>query len=190
MELIQSFTWRRFIIGLPTNALNKIFMRLYEDVDTSNYMVSLQKSMIKKKSSQRFPRDKEIIATLKEKDVYSIQTKNRNYFLERLENFQNNEPVKIDGNPNITIEHIFPQTPDAKWRINLGESQYNIMKEKYLNTIANLTLSGNNGKLSNKQFVEKRDMNEDNKEQGYCLVCGAEGGKSATSATSGTGATG
>jgi len=39
MELIQSFTWRRFIVGLPTNALNKIFMRLYEDVDTSNYMI-------------------------------------------------------------------------------------------------------------------------------------------------------
>ncbi len=29
LELIQSFTWRRFILGLPTNALNKIFMNLY-----------------------------------------------------------------------------------------------------------------------------------------------------------------
>lgn len=29
LKLIQSFTWRRFIVGLPTNALNKIFMTLY-----------------------------------------------------------------------------------------------------------------------------------------------------------------
>lgn len=26
LELVQSFTWRRFILGLPTNALNKIYM--------------------------------------------------------------------------------------------------------------------------------------------------------------------
>jgi hypothetical protein len=36
-----------------------------------------------------------------------------------------------------------------------------------LNTVGNLTLSGNNGKLSNKPFVEKRDMNIDSGEQGY-----------------------
>jgi hypothetical protein len=41
-ELIQSFTWRRFILGLGTNALNKIFMRLYEDVDETNYYLMLR----------------------------------------------------------------------------------------------------------------------------------------------------
>ena len=29
LNLVQTFTWRRFILGLPTNALNKIFMGLY-----------------------------------------------------------------------------------------------------------------------------------------------------------------
>lgn len=167
LELIQSFTWRRFVLGLPTNALNKIFMRLYEDIETSDYVSSLQKSLIKKKSSQRFPRDKEVISTLKERDMYGIQTKNRSYFLERLENFENREFVKIDDNPDITIEHIFPQNPEPKWKVQLGEEQFTQIKEKYLNTIANLTLSGNNGKLGNKYFTEKRDMNEEGKEQGY-----------------------
>lgn len=142
-------------------------MRLYEDIDTSDYVASLQKALLKKKSSQRFPRDKEVIATLKARDMYGIQTKNRTYFLEKLENFENRETVKIEGNPDITVEHIFPQNPDPKWKISLGEEQYNLIKEKYLNTIANLTLSGNNGKLSNKYFVEKRDMNIEEKEQGY-----------------------
>ena len=43
LDLIQSFTWRRFILSLPTNALNKIFMSLYDKVDTSNYLFSIQK---------------------------------------------------------------------------------------------------------------------------------------------------
>lgn len=167
MELLQSFTWRRSVIGLPTNALNKIFMRLYEDIEKSDYITSFQKSLIKKKSTQRFPRDKEVISILKEKDMYSIHAKNRNYFLERLENFENREPVKVDGNPDITVEHIFPQNPEPKWKVQLGEEQFNQMKEKYLNTIANLTLSGNNGQLSNKYFTDKRDMNNEGKQQGY-----------------------
>lgn len=167
LELLQSFTWRRFVIGLPTNSLNKIFMRLYEDIDSSDYVFSLQRTLLKKKSSQRFPRDGEVIATLKDRDMYGIQTKNRAYFFEKLENYENREPVKIEGNPDITVEHIFPQNPDPKWKIELKDEQYNLIKEKYLNTIANLTLSGNNGKLSNKFFTDKRDLNTDGKEQGY-----------------------
>lgn len=160
LELVQSFSWRRFVVGLPTNALNKIFMRLYEDVDNSNYLASIQKSLIKKKSTQRFPKNSEIIEILKEKDFYGIQSRNRMYLLERLENYENKEFVSISGNPEITVEHIFPQNPDSKWKYDLGEDQYNEFREKYLNTLANLTLSGNNGSLGNKPFLVKRDLPE------------------------------
>ena len=64
----------------------------------------------------------------------------------------------IDGNQDITIEHIFPQNPDPKWKIELGNEEYNFIKENYLNKIGNLTLSVNNGKLGNKPFLEKRDL--------------------------------
>ena len=84
MELIQSFTWRRFILGLPTNALNKIFMRLYEDVDPQNYLASIKLTLLRKKGSQRFPRNTEVVNALREKDMYGIKPKNRVYFLERL----------------------------------------------------------------------------------------------------------
>ena len=33
--------------------------------------------------------------------------------------------------------------------------------------MGNLTLSGNNGRLGNKTFLDKRDMNESGGEQGY-----------------------
>lgn len=167
LSLVQSFTFRRFILGLPTNALNKIFMTLYDKVEHENYLVSIQKSLMQRSGVQRFPKNTETINALKEKDVYNIKPKNRTYLLERIENFQNLEPVIIEGNSDITIEHIFPQNPDPKWKIELGADEYNFIKENYLNTIGNLTLSGNNGKLGNKPFADKQVMNVDGKEQGY-----------------------
>ncbi|WP_204105783.1 MULTISPECIES: DUF262 domain-containing protein [Spirulina sp. CCY15215] len=167
LEIIQSFTWRRFIIGLPPSALNQIFMRLYEDVNHENYLPSIQFALTKKKGSQIFPRDTEVLHALKEKNMYDVQSKNRIYFLKRLENYENKEPVKIEDNDSLTIEHIFPQNPDPQWKIDLGKEEYNLIRENYVNTIANLTLSGNNGKLGNKPFLIKRDMNIDGKEQGY-----------------------
>ncbi len=167
LSTIQSFTFRRFILGLPTNALNKIFMGLYDKIEPNNYLFSIQKSLLQRSGVQRFPRNTETVNALKEKDVYNIKPKNRTYLFERLENFQNNEPVTIESNSDITIEHIFPQNPDPKWKIELGADEYNLIKENYLNTIGNLTLSGNNGKLGNKPFLDKKVMNLDGKEQGY-----------------------
>lgn len=157
LELIQSFTWRRFILGLPTNALNKIFMSLYDKVETNTYLFSIQKSLLKRTGVQRYPKNTEVIDALKIKDVYNIKSKNRTYLLERLENYENREPVLIEGNPDITIEHIFPQNPDPQWK-KLGNDEYVFIKKSYLNTIGNLTLSGNNGKLGNKPFLDKRNL--------------------------------
>ena len=158
LELVQNFTWRRFMLGLPTNALNKIFMNLYDKVDPSNYLYSIQKTLMQRPGVQRFPKDKEVSDALRIKDLYNIKSKNRIYLLERIENHNNHEPVTIEGNERITTEHIFPQNPDPKWRLELGEENYKTIKDNYLNTLANLTLSGNNGKLGNKYFVEKRDL--------------------------------
>jgi len=168
LKLVQSYTWRRFIVGFGTEGRNKIFMTLYDKVKGGdNYLFQVEEALVNLKGKSRFPRNKEVIEALKLKDVYNIQSKNRTYLLERLENHKNREPVIIETNPDITIEHIFPQNPDPKWRIELGQGEYDFIKENYLNTLGNLTLSGNNGKLGNKPFVDKRDMNTDGKEQGY-----------------------
>ena len=167
LELIQSYTWRRFMLGIGTEGRNKIFMSLYDKVEKENYLSSIQKSLLQRSGVQKFPKNAETLEALKTKDLYNIKSKNRIYLLERLENYKNKEYVLIEGNENITIEHIFPQNPDAKWKVELGNEQYNFIKDNYLNTIGNLTLSGNNGELGNKSFIEKRDKNKDNKEQGY-----------------------
>ena len=166
LKLIQSFTWRRFVVGLPTNALNKIFMALYSDIDHEDYYESLAVSLAKKKGSSRFPTNQDIETSLKEKDLYNIQSKNRNYMFEMLENYNNREYVDT-ANEKITIEHIFPRNPNEDWQDILSNYELNDFKDKYLNTIGNLTLSGNNGALSNKGFKEKKNMNINGGEQGY-----------------------
>lgn len=118
LEIIQSYVWRRFICNLPSNALDKVFLNLYKDVDSANYITSIQYSLLRKQGRQRFPNDDVVVCELKVKDVYNIESKNKYYFLKRLENYNNNEPVQIEGNDNITVEHIFPQNPDIKWKVN------------------------------------------------------------------------
>ena len=166
LKLIQSYTWRRFIVGLPTNALNKVFMTLYAEIDTEDYYESLVLALYKKRGSGKFPNNQDVKTALKDKDLYNIQTKNKNYFFELLENFNNKEYVDT-GNSNISIEHIFPQNPNPEWSEQLNNEEFFMFKERYLNTITNLTLSGNNTALSNRPFSAKKSMNKNEGEQGY-----------------------
>jgi uncharacterized protein with ParB-like and HNH nuclease domain len=166
LKLIQSYSWRRFIVGLPSNALNKIFMTLYAEVEEEDYFESIAKALVKKKGSAKFPTNEEIQSALKDKDLYNIQPKNRNYLFEMLENHNNREYVNTNQE-DITIEHIFPQNPSEDWAKEISNEDYQLFKDKYLNSIANLTLSGNNGALGNKTFREKKFMNYNGNEQGY-----------------------
>jgi uncharacterized protein with ParB-like and HNH nuclease domain len=167
LELVQSYVWRRFIVGLPSHALNKVFMGLYNKIENhTNYLYFVQKALLERRGNQRFPEDKEIEEELKIRDVYNVSPKSRtDYFLERLENYNNREPVLL--NDDITVEHIFPRNPDSDWKDELSDQEYNDIHANYLHTIGNLTLSGNNGALSNKAFIKKRDMNVDDGRQGY-----------------------
>ncbi|MDP3354057.1 MAG: HNH endonuclease family protein, partial [Flavobacteriaceae bacterium] len=141
-------------------------MTLYSEVDTEEYYDSIAKTLLKKKGSAKFPTNEDLKTALRDKDLYNTQPKNRNYLFEMLENYNNREYVNTN-NENITIEHIFPRNPNEDWNSDLSSDEYFLFKEKHLNTIGNLTLSGNNGALSNKSFLAKKEMNNDGKEQGY-----------------------
>ena len=141
-------------------------MTLYTGVDVDEYFDSVAKALIKKKGSAKFPTNQDIRSALKDKDLYNTQSKNRNYLFELLENHNNREHVDT-SREDITIEHIFPQNPHKDWEQDITSEEYFIFREKYLNTVANLTLSGNNGSLGNKTFQSKKMMNHLEGEQGY-----------------------
>lgn len=166
IELIESFVFRRFICDKPTNAMNKIFMRLYKQINKNNYTKSLEEYLCGLEFSLKFPKDDEVISKFKEKNIYeSINTKRKMYLFNKLE--QGLGKVVVDfSKTDLTIEHIFPQNPVVEWRKYLTDEEYNFA-ENNLHKISNLTLSANNGELGNKTFKEKKYMNVNGGKQGY-----------------------
>lgn len=171
LTIIVDFVFRRLICEVPTNALNKIFMVMGREIkkynDFKEYYVEVFKYIItRKKLTQRFPDDEEFGLKIIQKDIYNFKSKNKLFLLEQLENFDNKERVDVENlisNNTLTIEHIMPQKLTPIWRESLG-SNYEIIQEKYLHTLGNITLTGYNSNLSNKSFCDKRDMKKGFKE--------------------------
>ncbi len=156
LQLLESFVIRRLICGAPTNSLSKVILSLIKELDKSDYVGSIERILVSKKTVQRFPRNDEFKNEFLIKDIYNLQKKNRRFILDKLENYENKEILNID---EFTIEHIMPQTTKLsdKWVKALGDNWKEI-HSKYLHTIGNLTLTRYNSEMSSKFFTEKRDM--------------------------------
>ena len=152
--LVESYVFRRSICDIPTNSLNKTFANLVNEKDEESYFESIKAAFSLKESYRRFPSDQEFKAQFILKNVYN--TKIRKYLLDKLENNGRKELVNVE---DYTIEHIMPQNknPSQEWRDELGNNWKEI-HDKYLHTIGNLTLTGYNPELSDKPFLEKRNM--------------------------------
>ncbi|GAA8509681.1 DUF262 and DUF1524 domain-containing protein [Helicobacter pylori] len=150
--LTESYICRRTVCGLGTNSLNKVFPFVTKKINKDQYLESIKVHFGYLTEKQRFPNNDEFKEHFITIDFYHFQK--REYFLERLENFDTKEPVDTQ---ECTIEHIMPQTLTEEWERDLG-GNFQAIHEKYLNTIGNLTLTGYNQEYSNNSFQEKRDM--------------------------------
>ncbi|WQS96844.1 DUF262 and DUF1524 domain-containing protein [Helicobacter pylori] len=150
--LTESYLCRRAVCGLGTNSLNKVFPSFTKHIQKDEYFKSLKVHFGYLTEKQRFPNNDEFKEHFITIDFYHFQK--REYFLERLENFERKERVYAH---EYTTEHIMPQTLKEEWERDLGEN-FKAIHEKYLHTIGNLTLTGYNEKYSNNSFQEKRDM--------------------------------
>ncbi len=150
--LTESYICRRAVCGIPSNGLNKFFPSFTKKIDKKQYLKSVEEHFGSLTGNQKFPNDFEFKDSFITIDFYHF--KKKEYFLERLENFDTKEPVNTQ---ECTTEHIMPQTLNLEWKRDLGEN-FQAIHDKYLHTIGNLTLTGYNEKYSNNSFQEKRDM--------------------------------
>ncbi len=150
--LTESYICRRAVCGLGTNSLNKVFLSFTKHIQKDEYFKSLKVHFGYLTEKQRFPNNDEFKKLFITIDFYSF--KKKEYFFERLENFDTKEPVNTK---ECTIEHIMPKTLNLEWKRDLGEN-FQAIHDKYLHTIGNLTLTGYNTEYSNRSFQEKRDM--------------------------------
>jgi len=154
LRLVESYVFRRNICSIPTNSLNKTFATFMKSVDQMRYLESVKAQFILLPSYRRFPNDIEFRKELQTRDVYNIPR--RSYWFKRIENYDRKEQVEVD---QYTIEHIMPQNPNLsdEWKAELG-LEWERIKETWLHTIGNLTLTGYNSEYSDKPFIVKRDM--------------------------------
>lgn len=174
--LTEKYLFRRFVCDLPTNALNKIFLMLHKDVvrydgTEAEYVAKLKYALLSKKEKARFPDDAEFSEMFSTRPVYQMNSKNKIYILERLENFGSEEDKDVyrhfeDG--DYSIEHIMPQHLTPAWTKDLGDD-YHAIHEQWLHRIANLTLTAYNSKYSNSTFAEKKQMKNGFLESGIRL---------------------
>lgn len=154
IRLTESYVFRRSIVEIPTNSLNKTFAELTKKLDKNNYLESIKAQFLLMPSYRRFPSDNEFERSIQSKNLYNIYS--RAYWLRRMENFGRKEPIVVE---NYTIEHLMPQNPNLsdEWQEELGENWQQVQSQ-YLHTLGNLTLTGYNSELSDRPFAEKRDM--------------------------------
>ncbi|RVY23417.1 DUF262 and DUF1524 domain-containing protein [Helicobacter pylori] len=167
--LIESYICRRAVCGLGPNGLNKIFASFTKKINKDQYLESIKAHFGYLTEKQRFPKNDEFKDCFITINFYKFQK--RDYFFERLENFDTKEPVNTQ---ECTIEHIMPQTLTEEWKRDLG-GNFQAIHDKYLHTIGNLTLTGYNEKYSNNSFQEKRDMEKGFKQSPLRLNQGLRG---------------
>lgn len=130
IALIESYICRRAVCGLGTNSLNKVFPSFTKHIQKDEYFKSLKAYFGSLTNNQRFPNNDEFRNLFITIDFYKF--KKREYFFERLENFDREERVYTH---EYTIEHIMPQklTEEEEWKKDLGEN-FQEIHDKYLHT--------------------------------------------------------
>ncbi|MGD0819230.1 MAG: DUF262 domain-containing protein [Desulfomonilia bacterium] len=154
VRLIEAYVFRRAICNIPTNSLNKTFATFTKVLKKDRYLESIQAHLLLLPSYRRFPNDEEFKRELQVRDLYNFRS--RSYWLRRLENHGRKERVEVD---EYTIEHILPQNENLSkvWKEALG-AEWERIRETWLHTLGNLTLTGYNSEYSDRPFIEKRDM--------------------------------
>ena len=162
LNLLLSYSVRRLICEVGSNSLRGLYKTLYSRVfirgeNKDHYYDAIVSFLLQLTSKDAIPSDADFMLALKERNLYRKNALCK-YLLTRVEN-QGKEYVITD---NLTIEHIMPQNKNLStaWQKMLGDD-WEVVRDRYLHTLGNLTLTGYNSELGDKPFQEKKEMLED-----------------------------
>ncbi|WQT09529.1 DUF262 domain-containing protein [Helicobacter pylori] len=154
LQILISYYVRRSVCGDPTGALNKVLYILYRQLENVS-ADALKQYLGKSVGQEAFPNDDKIKVAFLVRNAYAANQVCKFILLE-IEKLSNAEPPKEE---NLEVEHFYPKTPTQEWRDRVGD--YFTFEQDYLNNFGNLTLSGQNQKLSNKSYDEKIALMEE-----------------------------
>lgn len=133
LKTIENYLIRRFVCGIPTNQLNKIFPSLIPNLE-SKYPDDIMNGVKSVLQTKGYPKNPEFKQRIIESKLYGsgdrgVKTK---LILESIEEyFGHKEQVPFD---DLTIEHIMPQTLSEWWQNYLGDD-WELTYDLYLHNI-------------------------------------------------------
>lgn len=154
LQILISYFVRRSVCGEPTGALNKVLYPLYKQLGENVSADALKRYLGKSVGQMVFPNDDRIKAAFATRIAPAVNV--CKFILLEIEKLSNAEQPKEE---DLEVEHFYPKTPTQEWRDRVGD--YFTFEQDYLNNFGNLTLSGQNQKLSNKSYEEKIALMEE-----------------------------
>lgn len=154
---LKKWYLRRHITNYPgTNILDSLNVSLIDKLegmpDTSTWPEALLNELT---LGDFYAEDEVLLKSLKQMDVYNSSVDKSLLFL--LENFERDDrenSIKFDST-QITIEHIYPQTPKKHEWPDFEDLDKDDLRIKH--ALGNLTLTGYNSQLSNRDFLSKKN---------------------------------
>jgi len=157
LRVLENFMVRRYIVGEPTNYLNKMFPTLWREISPARVVDTLTKVIVTK----NYPADHRVQQAMLTEQIFDKRSQTREKIVIILESINRRLSAMSGGytvldNPP-TIEHIMPQTLSDVWKEELG-SDWERTYTDFLNTLGNLTLVTQewNSSLSNAPFTTKK----------------------------------
>lgn len=159
LKLLLNYSIRRLICEIGSNSLRGLYKTLYgrifsREENKAHYYDAIVSFMSQMTSKDAIPSDADFALALKERNLYRKNALCK-YLLAAIEN-QGKERIVTD---NLTIEHIMPQNKNLStaWQKMLGDN-WETVRDRYLHTLGNLTLTGYNSELGDKPFAEKQEL--------------------------------
>ncbi|MFC9823462.1 DUF262 domain-containing protein [Streptomyces erythrochromogenes] len=166
LAFAESYMVRRLFAGLSTTGSNRVFMELPKELDKDGSPAeAVRRFLSRPRTGARvWPGDDAVREAVRTRPFYKTGRSNQRFqILRRLEeSYGSSEPVDYDKAP-LTVEHVLPQSPAQQWfdllaeEVADGESPQEI-HNLLVHTLGNLTLSGENARLSNHPFHRKQEL--------------------------------
>ncbi|MFJ9059247.1 DUF262 domain-containing protein [Streptomyces sp. NPDC102409] len=163
LRYVESYLARRLLCQTPSGNVNRIFMEAPKDLETDRPAAEAVRRFLSGKR-RRWPSDEELRSAIRSKPFYwSGRPPQRAFILRRLEeSYSPSEPVDF-AKASLSVEHVLPQKPAQAWYDLLSdETEENQSPQELhdllVHTLGNLTLTGDNSKLSNHPFQRKQQI--------------------------------
>jgi hypothetical protein len=157
LRILENYMVRRYIVGEPTNYLNKMFPTLWREISPAHVEDTVTKVIV----SKNYPADHRLQQAVLTEQIFDKRSQTREKIVLILESINRRLSAMsggytiLDNSP--TIEHIMPQTLSDVWKEELGLDWEHTFTD-FLNTLGNLTLVTQewNSSLSNAAFTAKK----------------------------------